>query len=682
VKTSRLFALCIALCTTTAILQISAFNLQITPERLTSTEPGVKDSNKTEISVDKAPKSTANPKVSSTAEPKRENPQATAASHSDTDTGTVRKQSLPDCNGFVTPQIACDLVVRSEVNPNSPNAVNPGRVVQGPGNLIDFKLQNKGTSSGILRSPLTGLFEVPDTWTITGWNTGPDWSCAGSAPVSGGSSPPSYSQWGVYAGQTEPAFNPNQNNSVLCTYNGVPLSPGDFASSVVTFTVTVPASSTRWSSFIGASADYFQGGKNNAVSLNYAVTNYVTLRYDINGGTGTTPDSKLYNFAFAQATQTAANDSGFSKAGFTFGGWNCDAGIGTKQPGETLQWQGEDALCVAIWVPPATYQLSYDAGAGSGPVPTTVTGLNPSDTPTLAAGTGLTPPANQTFTGWNCDNNIGSKSAGSTATMPAADVICTAQYTPNPTYQLSYDAGAGSGPVPTTVTGLNPSDTPTLAAGTGLTPPANQTFTGWNCDNNIGSKSAGSTATMPAADVICTAQYTPNPTYQLSYDAGAGSGPVPTTVTGLNPSDTPTLAAGTGLTPPANQTFTGWNCDNNIGAKSAGSTATMPAADVICTAQYTPNSPSPSPAPTYQLSYDAGAGSGPVPTTVTGLNPADTPTLAAGTGLTPPANQTFTGWNCDNSIGAKSAGVNSNNAGCRCDLHRPIHTEPDLSVVL
>jgi CshA-type fibril repeat protein len=101
---------------------------------------------------------------------------------------------------------------------------------------------------------------------------------------------------------------------------------------------------------------------------------------------------------------------------------------------------------------------------------------------------------------------------------------------------------------------------------------------------------------MPAADVICTAQYTPNPTYQLSYDAGAGSGPVPTTVTGLNPSDTPTLAAGTGLTPPANQTFTGWNCDNNIGAKSAGSTATMPSANVICTAQFAPNSPEISPA--------------------------------------------------------------------------------------
>ena len=56
------------------------------------------------------------------------------------------------------------------------------------------------------------------------------------------------------------------------------------------------------------------------------------------------------------------------------------------------------------------------------------------------------------------------------------------------------------------------------------------------------------------------------------------------------------MAAGSGVTPPANQTFAGWNCDNSIGAKSAGATATMPAANVICTAQFTPNSPATPPA--------------------------------------------------------------------------------------
>ena len=347
-KTFRLFALL----TTAVVLQLGVFDTQITPARVTSVVLSVEDLNETELSADEGPESTAKREASIKVEPKLDNPQVTAVSHSDTDKGTVRKQSLPDCNIFTG--VNCDLVALTEISPSSPNTANPGQVVQGPGNLLNFKLGNKVTSSGILKSPLAGSFEVPDTWTITGWNTGPDWSCAGSAPVSGGSSPPSYSQWSSYAGQTSPAFNSSQNNSVTCTYNGAPLAPGDFTSSVVTFTVTVPASSTRWSSFIGASSGYLQGYQNNAVSLNYTVFNYMTLRYDINGGTGTTPDSKLYNYAFATGNQTAASDSGFSKAGFTFGGWNCDNSIGTKQPGETITWSNADALCVAIWVPPAT----------------------------------------------------------------------------------------------------------------------------------------------------------------------------------------------------------------------------------------------------------------------------------------------------------------------------------------
>jgi uncharacterized repeat protein (TIGR02543 family) len=250
-----------------------------------------------------------------------------------------------------------------------------------------------------------------------------------------------------------------------------------------------------------------------------------------------------------------------------------------------------NVICTAQFTP-ITYQLSYNAGTGSGTVPTSETGLNSGATPTLAAGTAITPPANETFTGWKCDNSIGAKKAGATVTMPAANVICTAQFTPI-TYQLSYNAGAGSGTVPTTETGLNTGATPTLAAGTAITPPANETFTGWKCDNSIGAKNAGATVTMPAANVICTAQFTPI-TYQLSYNAGAGSGTVPTTETGLNTGATPTLAAGTTITPPANQTFSGWKCDNSIGAKNAGGTVTMPAANVICTAQFTPSESSPS----------------------------------------------------------------------------------------
>ena len=583
----------IAICALLLGLQHSQSETQQSVEAMTTTVFTIKDSRGRNVSVDKTPVLKAARQASRPIQPKQKNPHVVENTDKDLNTGKVRKQSVPDCNYFVGKPSGQDCEIRAlvDINPNSPNSANPGGVVQGAGNLLDFKLGNKATSYGNLVGPLHGFFEVPSTWSITGWTTGTNWTCSGTAPVSGGAALPGSSFWGIYAAQADPPFNASQNNSVRCAYNGPKLAPGDVTATAVTFSVTVPASTTRWSSFFGASSEFLIGGQNGAVENNYQVLNFMTLRYDINGGTGTTPSSELYNLVVANGNQTAASNSGFSKAGFTFGGWSCDNSIGTKQPGQSISWSNADVVCTAIWTPPA-FQLSYNAGAGSGTVPTTETGLNTGATPTLAAGTAITPPANQTFTGWNCDNSIGAKNAGVTVTMPAANVICTAQFTPI-TYQLSYNAGTGSGTVPTTVTGLNPADTPTLDAGSGLTPPANQTFTGWNCDNSIGAKNAGVTVTMPAANVICTAQFTPI-TYQLSYNAGTGSGTVPTTETGLNTGATPTLAAGTAITPPANQTFSGWKCDNSIGAKKAGGTVTMPAANVICTAQFTPSESSPS----------------------------------------------------------------------------------------
>ena len=91
------------------------------------------------------------------------------------------------------------------------------------------------------------------------------------------------------------------------------------------------------------------------------------LSYDINGGTGTTPasDPSLNGFS----TTNVATGAGFSKAGYTFGGWNCNQSIGIKAAGASLSMPHDpaavDVLCTAIWTATA-YQLSYDAGGGTG----------------------------------------------------------------------------------------------------------------------------------------------------------------------------------------------------------------------------------------------------------------------------------------------------------------------------
>ncbi len=285
-------------------------------------------------------------------------------------------------------------------------------------------------------------------------------------------------------------------------------------------------------------------------------------------------------------------------------------------------------IAVTVTTPSAPpYDLSYNLDGGTGTTPTTVTGLNQGDTTALADGTGFTK-TGFTFTGWNCDNSIGPKTAGSTATQPAANVVCTAQWiaitaAPATQYELSYNLDGGTGTTPTTVTGLNQGNTTVLADGTGFTK-TGFTFTGWNCDNSIGPKTAGSTATQPAADVVCTAQWaaittTPqSSTYQLSYNLDGGTGTTPTTVTGLNQGNTTTLASGTGFTK-TGFTFTGWNCDNSIGPKTAGSTATQPAANVVCTAQWTAVATAPQ-SPTFQSSKVQIEGTAPLPTTGLDIN--------------------------------------------------------------
>jgi uncharacterized repeat protein (TIGR02543 family) len=358
------------------------------------------------------------------------------------------------------------------------------------------------------------------------------------------------------------------------------------------------------------------------------------LSYNLGGGTGTTPTTAA-NLQQGDTT-TLVDNTGFTKTGFTFTGWNCDNSIGAKAAGTTATQPAANVVCTAQWTavvaaPTTTYQLSYDLGGGTGTTPTTAANLQQGDTTTIASGTGLTK-TGFTFTGWNCDNSIGAKAAGTTATQPAANVVCTAQWTAvttttiavttptiaTPTYQLSYELGGGTGTTPATAANLQQGDTTTIASGTGLTK-TGFTFTGWNCDNSIGAKAAGTTATQPAANVVCTAQWTAvttttiavttptiaTPTYQFSYDLGGGTGTTPTTVTGLNKGDATTIANGTGITK-TGFTFTGWNCDNSIGNKAAGTTATQPAANVVCTAQWTAVTATLSPLPTTGINANLG----------------------------------------------------------------------------
>ena len=159
-----------------------------------------------------------------------------------------------------------------------------------------------------------------------------------------------------------------------------------------------------------------------------------------------------------------------------------------------------------------SYTVSFLAGSAGGTTPSgsvaPLTDKNSGDTITLPSN-GFTVPSGYTFNGWSCNQGIGNKAAGSTFTMPAGNVTCTAQWDAI-NYTVSFSAGSAGGTTPSgstsSLTGKHIGDTITLPS-SGFTAPSGFTFNGWSCNQGIGNKAVGETFTMPASNVTCTAQW-------------------------------------------------------------------------------------------------------------------------------------------------------------------------------
>jgi uncharacterized repeat protein (TIGR02543 family) len=72
-----------------------------------------------------------------------------------------------------------------------------------------------------------------------------------------------------------------------------------------------------------------------------------SVAFDLGGGTGTTP-ADITGRSEGDVS-TLPGDSGFSRAGFRFDGWNCDRSIGTVTAGGQVTQPAADVLCTARW---------------------------------------------------------------------------------------------------------------------------------------------------------------------------------------------------------------------------------------------------------------------------------------------------------------------------------------------
>ena len=267
-------------------------------------------------------------------------------------------------------------------------------------------------------------------------------------------------------------------------------------------------------------------------------------------------------------------------------------------------------------------------------------------------------PSGYQFGGWTCnttespavsvtvDNNLLSPNYNSINVMPSYNVVCTASWTALPRYNVTFAPGdSNNDGTGTSATGSTAAITNQLSGATitlpsnGFTAPSNYMFNGWNCNQGIGNKAVGATFSMPAAHVTCTAQWTPVPTYTLTYNCGTGgSGQEPIDQDGpYSAGSSATLAPDEGGCSNNGFPFENWYCEDSNGQWVPYSNNQITMDDnITCYATWNTEY-------TYTLTYDCGAGSGNPPGDQYGFNA--NVTLASNT-CNNPSGYGFNGWLC------------------------------------
>ena len=457
---------------------------------------------------------------------------------------------------------------------------------------------------------ISGSEPVRANYFFAGWNTAADGSGDSYAPgaslTMGASDITLYAQWSAV-----PVYAVVYDDNVAGETITVPSDGNRYpAGAAVTVSSSAPIRSgytfVGWATAGGAvtvtagDSGFTMPSADVTLYAQWTINRY-TVSYTVNTTdtvTGTLASDTDYDYSSAV---TVAGGT-LTRTGYTFVGWNTAAdGSGTRYAaGASFTMPAADVVLYAQWTVDS-YTVGYDANTTDA-----VTGLSADanydydSTVTVAAGTPTR--TGYTFTGWNsaADGSGTRYAAGASFTMPAADVTLYAQWTVD-SYTVGYDANTTDA-----VTGL-PADASydygsTVTVDGGTPTRTGYTFDGWNtaADGSGTNYDEGGAAsfTMPAAGVTLYAQWETN-FYTLGYDVNTAdtvTGSIPQTIN-YSYSSTVTVAGGT-LTR-TGYTFGGWNtaADGSGTRYAAGTSFTIPAADVVLYAQWTVDA--------YTVRYDA-----------------------------------------------------------------------------
>ena len=314
-----------------------------------------------------------------------------------------------------------------------------------------------------------------------------------------------------------------------------------------------------------------------------------TVTFDSNGGTGSMSNQ-------VASSATALSSNGFTKSGYTFGGWSLTAG------GELAYANGasypftSSTTLHAIWtmdyIPPVVYAVIYLSGGATGTAPGvgvyvagTVFGI--------PAPSGLSKTGNR-FAGWSDGHST--RAAGANFMVPNGNVTFTATWALI-TYScaISYSANGGTGSMPA----QSCNDLSVTLQANGFSR-AGYTFAGWNTQSNgSGTNYSNSQVLQLSNDLNLNlfALWTAN-TYQVVYNGNGSDG-------GSSPAGQNYSTGAVALQVAANTftttgyTFTSWNTSSDgSGTKYAVGDSLTLASNLTLYAQWKKVEVTPTPTPT------------------------------------------------------------------------------------
>jgi uncharacterized repeat protein (TIGR02543 family) len=204
-----------------------------------------------------------------------------------------------------------------------------------------------------------------------------------------------------------------------------------------------------------------------------------------------------------QGSTSAANLSSntYSRAGFTFSGWNTKADGTGRSLANSAQYSFDSNISLyAVWTPNTVTPAKNLPAGGT----VSASDANSDGTWNLVA----TPNVGYAFTGWSCNasQTPASVSSATTTVLPTANTTCTASFTAV-TYAVTSAPNLIAGGTVTS-TDANSDGTWDLVA----TPNAGYTFAGWSCtaSQTPTSASTATTTLVPTADTACTATFQVN----------------------------------------------------------------------------------------------------------------------------------------------------------------------------